>query len=140
MTFQADIGRSFVLRAEHGSDVIDFLAKFAKQNDVETATFTIIGALRCAKLAFYDQKRHEYTEISLSEPQEIACCVGNISLKENEPFVHAHSVLADRNGNVKAGHLLEGEVFAAEIQLTELLGISLVRKKDSTTGLYLWQQ
>jgi hypothetical protein len=64
--------------------------------------------------------------------------VGNTSLKEDESFVHAHAVLADRNGNTKAGHLLEGRVFAAEIHLIELVGTKLVRKNDVITGLSLW--
>lgn len=103
-----------------------------------TATFTAIGALKYAKLGFYDQKKHEYLETLLSTPQEIASCVGNISIKDCEPFVHAHAVLADQNCNTKAGHLHEGKVFAAEVQLTELLGEKLVRKNDAVTGLSLW--
>jgi predicted DNA-binding protein with PD1-like motif len=74
----------------------------------------------------------------LSTPQEIATCVGNISMKEGEPFVHAHAVLADRNGNAKGGHLLEGKVFAAEVHLFELVGEKIVRRNDGVTGLSLW--
>jgi predicted DNA-binding protein with PD1-like motif len=77
-------------------------------------------------------------ETPLSATQEIASCVGNISMKDGIPFVHAHAVLADQNGNIKAGHLLEGKVFAAEVHLTELIGSKLVRKNDPVTGLSLW--
>jgi predicted DNA-binding protein with PD1-like motif len=94
--------------------------------------------LKSAKLGFYDQHKHEYSEHMLSAPQEIASCVGNISIKEGEPFVHAHVVLGDENGNVKAGHLLEGKVFAAEIHLFELLGEKIERENDAVTGLSLW--
>jgi predicted DNA-binding protein with PD1-like motif len=103
-----------------------------------TAAFTSIGALKCAKLGFYNQEKHEYLETLLLSPQEIASCVGNISLKEGDPFVHAHAVLADLNGNAKAGHLLEGKVFAAEVHLIELIGEKIVRKNDALTGLSLW--
>ncbi len=115
-------------RAEHDADLIEIV----------TATFTAIGALKNTKLGFYDQQKHEYSEMLLSAPQEIASCIGNISLKESEPFVHAHAVLADQDGNTKGGHLLEGRVFAAEVHLTELVGMALVRKKDAVTGLSLW--
>jgi predicted DNA-binding protein with PD1-like motif len=131
-------GRNLVVRAKHDSDLVEFLTELAKKNRIMVATFTAIGALKYAKLGFYDQKTHEYSEILLSTPQEIACCVGNISMKEGEPFVHAHAVLADRDGNTKAGHLLEGKVFAAEVHLIELLGTKLVRKNDAATGLSLW--
>jgi predicted DNA-binding protein with PD1-like motif len=132
------VGRSLVARAEHDSDLISFVAELAKKNGITTATFTAIGALKSARLGFYDQERHMYTETLLSSPQEIASCMGNVSLKDGEPFVHAHAVLADRNGDTKAGHLLEGKVFAAEVHLVELLGSKLERKNDVVTGLSLW--
>ena len=132
-------GRTFLIRAPHDSDIIQFLTETAKTNAITTATFTAIGALKNAKLGFYDQTTHEYSEIPLEAPQEIASCTGNISLKEGDPFVHAHAVLADHNGITKAGHLLEGKVFAAEVQITELLGENPLRKKDVITGLFLWE-
>ena len=133
-----DLGRSFLARAKHDADIISFVTDLAKENGVMTATFTAIGALKYAKLGFYDQKRHEYVETLLSAPQEIASCVGNISIKEGKPFVHAHAVLADSEGNTKSGHLLEGKVFAAEVHLFELVGEKVVRKNDALTGLFLW--
>jgi predicted DNA-binding protein with PD1-like motif len=133
-----DVGSILVVRAEHDSDVIEFMTELAKRNGITSATFTAIGALKNGKLGFYDQDKHVYSEILLSTPHEIASCIGNISLKAGEPFVHAHAVLTDRTGNTKAGHLLEGKVFAAEIHLTELLGTKLIRKKDAVTGLSLW--
>jgi len=133
-----DVGRIFLVRAVHDSEIINFVTELAKKNAIMTAIFTAIGSLKCAKLGFYDQEKHEYLETLLLAPQEIASCIGNISIKEGEPFVHAHAVLAAHDGNTKAGHLLEGKVFAAEIQLTELIGEKLVRKNDAVTGLSLW--
>ena len=135
---KVEMGRKFFVRADYNSDIIAFLTELAKVEKIMTAAFTAIGALKCAKLGFYDQKKHEYLETQLIAPQEIACCLGNISLKEDAPFVHAHAVLADQNGNIKAGHLLEGIVFAAEIYVTELLGEKILRRKDALTGLSLW--
>jgi predicted DNA-binding protein with PD1-like motif len=138
MIRRLNVGRNFIVRAKHDSDIIALLNNVVKKHGITTATFTVIGALKKAKLAFYDQDKHEYLEILLSTPQEIATCVGNISTKEGEPFVHAHAVLADRDGNAKGGHLLEGKVFAAEIHLFELVGEKIVRTNDAVTGLSLW--
>jgi predicted DNA-binding protein with PD1-like motif len=133
-----NVGRIFLVRVDYDSDIVAFLTDFAKTHSITAATFTAIGALKWAKLGFYDQQKHQYTQHQLSAPQEIASCTGNISIKEGEPFVHAHAVLSDLNGNTKAGHLLEGKVFAAEIHLTELLGEKVERKMDAVTGLSLW--
>ena len=134
-----ELGRSFLVRAEHDSDLVQFVTELAEKEGITVATFTAIGALKRAKLEFYDQEKHEYQEIALDSPQEIASCVGNISVKDGKTFVHAHAVLADKNGNTKAGHLLEGIIFAAEVHLRELKGAKLERKYDKVTGLALWE-
>jgi hypothetical protein len=134
-----DLGRNFLVRAEHNSDLVQFVTELAEKERIIVAAFTAIGALKRAKLEFYDQEKHEYQEITLDSPQEIASCIGNISVKDGKPFVHAHAVLADKNGNTKAGHLLEGVVFAAEIHLRELKGAKLERKYDKVTDLSLWE-
>jgi uncharacterized protein len=130
-------GRTFLVRADHDSDLIEFIMEWAKKQAVWVASFTAIGALKHAKLGFYDQQKHEYTEEELFEPQELASCIGNISTKEDQPFGHAHAVLADRNGNTKAGHLLAGKVFAAEIHITELTREPITKKgqRNSTISL-----
>ncbi|MDD1750582.1 MAG: DUF296 domain-containing protein, partial [Methanothrix sp.] len=97
-----------------------------------------IGALSRAKLGYYDQVSHEYCKISVEEPVELASCSGNITLREDLPFVHAHAVLSDRAGKTWAGHLTCGTIFAAEVYLQELSGMPLKRVPDSITGLKLW--
>ena len=131
-------GRNFLVRVEHDSDFLDFLTDVARKQRLATASFAAVGALKKAKLGFYDQERHVYVESLLAGSQEIASCVGNVSFKGGAPFVHAHVVLADQSGVVRAGHLLAGKVFAAEVYLTELVGEKIERKNDAVTGLSLW--
>lgn len=133
------LGRAFLLRAPYDSDLIEFITTQAKKHQIALANFTAVGAVKSAKLGFYDQTNHEYLANLLGYSQEIASCIGNISLKEGEPFVHAHAVLADESGNTKGGHLLECRVFAAEVHVMELLGQMVERKKDMQTGLSLWE-
>jgi len=133
-----DSRRVFLVRVDHDADLLIYVTNIAKENKISAATFTAIGAFKTAKIGFYDQDKHEYLEHLLSDPQEIDSCVGNISLKDNEPFAHAHVVLSDERGVAKGGHLLEGRVFAAEVHLIELLGEKVERKTDDVTGLYLW--
>ena len=85
-------------------------------------------------------KEGKYQEISLEKPLEIASCMGNVSTREDgELIVHAHLVVSDENGNAYGGHLLpECKVAAtAEFILIEAKDVSLKRKFDGKTGLYL---
>lgn len=131
--------RTMIIRAEHDADLIKFIREVAEENGIEAGTFTVIGTLKEAKLEFYNQERCEYQEMTIQKPCEIASCVGNISLKGGDPFVHAHAVLADRDGRTRGGHLSEARVFAAEIHLQVLEGPKLERKHDEVTDLSLWE-
>ena len=136
--FEYSAGKELILRLEHDIDLVQSVTELAESRGVEAGSFTAIGALKRARVGYYDQKSQEYREMNIDSPCEMASCVGNVSLKDGEPFVHAHVVLADEEGDTKAGHLLEGIVFAAEVHLRQLEGPRLERKYDEVTGLSLW--
>jgi predicted DNA-binding protein with PD1-like motif len=131
--------KHLLIRADQNSDLIQFLEALAEQKHIDAATFTAIGALKYAELGFFDQQKQEYQKVVLDSPHEIAGCIGNISLKNEKPFVHAHATLGDKFGNTKSGHLIKGIVFAAEIYLCKLSGQRLERKYDEDTNLSLWE-
>ena len=136
--FEYNANKELIVRLKHDADLVQSMAELVRSKGIEAGSFTVIGALKRARLGYYDQKNHEYRELKIDSPHEMASCIGNVSLKDGEPFIHAHVVLADETGNTKAGHLLEGVVFAAEVHLRQLEGPRLERKYDEVTGLSLW--
>ena len=137
--FELSTSKELILRLRQDADLIQSITQLAMSKGIEAGSFTAIGALKRAKLGYYHQKNHKYREMGIEAPHELVSCVGNVSLSEGKPFVHAHVVLADEKGNTKAGHLLEGIVFAAEVHLRQLEGPQLERKLDESTGLWLWE-
>jgi predicted DNA-binding protein with PD1-like motif len=137
--FEYDTCRYVMVRFRQDADLIRSITELAGSKGIEAGSFTAIGALKRAKLGYYDQKNRKYREMVFESPHELVSCVGNVSMSEGKPFVHAHVVLADEKGNTKAGHLLEGIVFAAEVHLRQLEGPKLERKLDEVTGLWLWE-
>jgi predicted DNA-binding protein with PD1-like motif len=131
-------GKEYMARLDHDADFMKAVTELAKKAEIEVGRFTAIGALKRGRFGYYDQQKHRYEEIGFFRPCEIAICLGNVSLKDGDIFVHAHVVLSDDAGNTMAGHLLKGIVFAAEVHLTELSGPTLERKHDDITGLSLW--
>ncbi len=132
------LGRCLIARLDYGIDIISQITDLAKNEKIGTGIFSAIGALMQAELAYYDQLSHEYHKIPIDKPMELVSCSGNISIRDNKPFVHAHASLADSAGNTWGGHLFAGKVFAAELCIQELFGEPLIRKYDSITGLNLW--
>jgi predicted DNA-binding protein with PD1-like motif len=133
-------GRMLLVRLDHGGEIISQITDLTEKNEIRTGVFTIIGALSRAEVAFYDQAAHRYQTLSVDCPVEISSCTGNVSLRDEHPFVHAHATLSDSQGNVIGGHLSAGTVFAAELFLQELSGEPLIRRHDPITDLYLWSR
>jgi predicted DNA-binding protein with PD1-like motif len=138
VVFGFDAGKELIVRLKSDTELIRSITELARNRGIAAGSFAAIGALKRARLAYFDQKDYEYREIAIETPHEMASCIGNVSLKDGEPFIHAHVVLADETGNTRAGHLVEGIVFAAEVHLHELQGPKLERRYDKMTRLSLW--
>ena len=132
-------GRGFVGRLETGGDLVVEIERFCTEHGVLAGQVTVIGAVRRARYAYYEQDDRRYRELESDTHHEIVGFTGNISLRDDRPFLHAHATFADADGATVGGHLLKGcEVFAAEVMIRELAGVSLVRTHDDETGLALW--
>jgi uncharacterized protein len=137
--WQADAGRAFVGRLATGSDLVAEIERYCREQEIVAAQVTVIGAVRRARYAYYEQTDHRYLELESATHHEVVGFVGNVSLRDNRPFLHAHATFADAAGATVGGHLLPGcEVFAGEVMIRELGDVSLVRMHDEETGLALW--
>uniref|UniRef100_A0A831UCE7 DNA-binding protein n=1 Tax=Geobacter metallireducens TaxID=28232 RepID=A0A831UCE7_GEOME len=131
----------FMGRIHHQADLIGALTEAARANGIQAGAIQVTGALRRAKLGFYDQWIKAYRELPFNKPLEIVSGTGNISLRDGTPFVHLHLALSDEEGKVFGGHAMEGcTVFAAEYVIMPLPGAAPVRVFDETTGLFLWER
>ncbi len=133
-------GKIILCRLPHGGDLLEEISELARREGIKTGTVTAIGAVKRARIGYYDQAGRRYREWDLEEPLEICSCQGNISLKTGEVSVHVHIILADSEGKTAGGHLCPGTViFAAECRIEELRGPELQREYDEKTGLSLWK-
>jgi len=130
-------GRNLMFRIPEGEEFLTFINKFAEKHNILVGTVTAIGTLRNPKIGYFEEESSRYKVIELSGIYELLSALGNISLKDGKPFAHVHVTLGDRDGKVWGGHLIEGEVFVAEVIIHELLGEPLERKPQEN-GLMLW--
>ena len=131
--------RQLTGRLGFGSDLLDELTAICRREEIRCGWVTAIGAVRKARVAFYDQARREYGHREFSQPLEIAVLTGNVSIKDGAPFIHAHVTLANEAGATVGGHLAQGTVvFACEFRLEIFDGPELKRTPDPETGLGLW--
>ncbi len=137
--FSYKVGRRFMGSLPHKCDILHIVSDFCETKKIQIASFNIIGAVSSVVFGFYDQKQQVYATEKKEGFLEIISCIGNVTLKDNKPFVHAHILLGNDKNEIFGGHLFsESIVFAGEIDITELLGDPIKRSKDVTTGLMLF--
>ncbi len=130
----------FIGKLPHKSDLQRELNKIAIKNKIAAGAIQVIGSLARARISYYDQQLHVYRELDCDSPYEIVSGIGNISLRDDKPYVHLHLAIADSTGKVLGGHCLEGcRVFAAEFTIWPLKGAAVRRIPDNITGLLTWE-
>ncbi|MBN2488185.1 MAG: DNA-binding protein [Methanosarcinaceae archaeon] len=128
-------------KLEHKSDLLESLTNICNEKNIHLGRLEVIGAVIKARLGYYNQNEKEYNFIEIDKKMEITSLIGNISLKDGKPIVHAHINLSDSTGNVIGGHLATGTiVFASEFVIQTFDGANFSRGLDNITKLPLWTE
>jgi len=129
----------FMGKLGYGCDLLEELTNICINRGIKLGRIAAIGAVQKANIGFYNQETRKYRFDIIEKPSEIASLLGNVSLKDGRPFVHAHVTLADEDGKSYGGHLGPGTiVFACEFVLEAFDGPAFNRYADEETGLPLW--
>jgi len=129
--------KTFVLVFDKGDEVVSGITDFAKENGLDAASLTAIGAFSDAVLGYFDVEKKEYEEIPVQEQVEVLSLVGDIAMHGGEPQLHPHVVVGRRDGTTRGGRLLEAHVYPTlEVVLVESPE-HLKKTTDSETGLAL---
>jgi uncharacterized protein len=103
--------RVFALVLETGDPVMKSVLGFARDERLSAASFTAIGALSDATLAWFDWDARDYEQFAVDEQIEVLTMAGDVALNpKGEPEVHAHVVCGRRGGATVGGHLVEAHV------------------------------
>ena len=132
-----EVQKIVLINVPRGSDLVDYISSYAYVNKIYTGVVFVIGSLYDVVLGYYSVEKDEYLRIRLNGYYELVSGVGNISLRENKPFLHLHVALGDENGRLYGGHLISGKVFVAETKIFVLKGEPMNREKTTNT-LWLW--
>jgi uncharacterized protein len=137
--WEAHAGRAFVGRLATGTDLVTEIERFCAEQAIRSAWVSVVGAVSHAAFAYYEQDERRYLELSSDDHHEIIGFTGNVSLRDGQPYLHAHAGFAGRDGGSVGGHVLPGcTVFVAEVTIREMGDVDLERLPDEATGLALW--
>lgn len=122
-------GRFHAFRLGPGEDLRERLIGYVKDHDLRAvAVVTTVGSLQRVRLRLAGRS----DVLALEGPLEIVSLVGTLS----PDGVHLHLSVADGEGHVKGGHLVEhAPVYTtAEIVLVELTELEFSRELEPRTG------
>ena len=122
---------------ERGDEAMNGLRGFAREHGITAAHLSGIGAFSDVTLGYFDWESKEYERIRLDEQVEVVTLAGDVALKDDEPDVHAHVVVAKRDGTAHGGHLVEAHVRPTLEVILEESPAHLRKRSDPESGLAL---
>jgi predicted DNA-binding protein with PD1-like motif len=129
--------RTSVVVMDKGDDAAEELAAFARDNDLTGAGLTAVGAARAVTLGYFNPELMHYRSTEFDEQLEVLSLVGDVTVKDGTPAVHAHVVLGRKDSTTLGGHLQHLEVWPTlEVVVTETPA-HLRKRVDPETGLAL---
>lgn len=132
-----DHARRFVFVGDAEDDLLPLLQQFCERERIESAALSAIGGFRSATLAFYDMESKRYEPIAVSEQVEVLSLLGNVTMYQDKPKIHAHCIVGYRDGRTTGGHLLGGIVRPTLELLIDELPATLHRADRPDVGIPL---
>ena len=126
-----------VLRLEKGEEVIESIKNICIKEEIKVGTITGLGASNDITIGLFKVDEKKYYSNSFKEDFEITNLTGNISVMNDEAYLHIHGTFGKDDGSCIGGHLNKAIISAtSEIFITILDG-NIGRRFDDNIGLNL---
>ncbi|NLL44451.1 MAG: DNA-binding protein [Mollicutes bacterium] len=133
------IDNTYIVRIFKDEEITEKIKELCKKENIKLGTITGIGATNDVEIGLYDTDNKKYYTNNLVGMYEITSLLGNITTKDDEPYLHIHITVADLNNYVYGGHLTKCIISAtAEIFINVIDG-NINRRYDGIIGLNLME-
>ena len=137
MNYKIDKNKIY-LSIEKGEYVNSSILKVCQNNKLNFAWVNGIGAILNPKVGYYEIEKQDYITKQFRGDFELTSLIGNVTIKEEELFVHSHITFSDINFRAFGGHLFDCKV-AAAAEFIILSGKKNIKREYSNeVGLHLW--
>ncbi len=138
MKFRKDKSGLYLLRIDKGESIRECVEQFSASVGLLGAGIQGIGAVQDPELGYIVPEKKIYERRQFTGLWELVSFIGNIALKDEKHFLHAHVVLCGHDYQVVGGHLFDARVSA----LCELVATPfqdrLGRAENTHLGAYEW--
>tara|TARA_B100001059_G_C17804859_1_gene568498 strand:- start:619 stop:1044 length:426 start_codon:yes stop_codon:yes gene_type:complete len=126
---------TYLISLNQNEEIMQTLTAFCTENDILNGQLSGIGAIKDIEIGAYILEEKKYVKEIFSDTWELSSLQGNILLKDNDPFIHAHVTISDHHFNAKGGHLFEATVAVAGEFIIRKINLSTKREYDQNIGL-----
>ena len=127
-----------ILRIDRGEYVNKTILDVANSYKLKFGWINGMGAIMDPELGYYDLKNKEYVKKIIYGEFELTSLVGNVTLKDDNLFVHSHITFSDINFNAYGGHLFDCKIAVAGEFVILKSPMKIDRTYDNEVGLYTW--
>jgi predicted DNA-binding protein with PD1-like motif len=129
--------KTYALIFAKGDEVMSGLKEFAIKYQVKSAHFSAIGDASSVKFGWYDISKKMFKVMHINGFAEITSLIGDITIYNNNPVVHAHISMATEDGLVHGGHLFEAFISPTLQLMMTVEPEPLYKKLDPETGILI---
>ena len=133
-------GDSIVLRIQKGEEILDTIKAVCEQEKVALAEVSGIGAVNDVTLGVFNSKKFVYESTRYTGDMEIVSCMGNVTQKDGEVYLHLHMAVANATkGVVYAGHLNDAKISLTGEFILRIIDGRVEREYSPEVGLNLFR-
>ena len=114
------------------------LLEVAEKENLKSGWINGLGAISDVEIGYWDIEKKKYVKKNFDSDYELLSLIGNVSLVNNNPFIHTHISFSNTEFKVFGGHLFNAKVIAAAEFCIFISDYNLYRKLNCDIGLSLW--
>ncbi len=124
-----------VVRLDVGDEIVESLTQLCIAEGIKSATVQGLGAVNDVSVGYYSLEEKKYFPEVFKKQFEMIALNGNITRKDDMPYLHLHIALSDENYKFYGGHLNYAVIsITAEIYVN-ILDCNINRRVNPETGL-----
>ena len=121
-----------------GEEINNSILEVAISEKIDLCWINGIGLIENVDIGYYSIDNKSYKRNVFEGNYELTSLMGNISIKDNEPFVHNHITFSDKKYNSIGGHLFSANITATGELCLFISEGTIMRKLNNEIGLHLW--
>lgn len=126
---------TYMIRIDKGEEVIESLKKICRDEKIQFASISGIGAADKVTLGLYNVPEKKYYSKELEGAYEITSLLGNVTEMNGEVYLHIHATISNKDLNVFGGHMNYCRIGATSEIVITLIDGKMGRVTDEETGL-----